>query len=170
MRDLIALNRLVGRWPTPPYATDIATEIGEEDVYQAPPLRSVDIDDLGFFCTITAGATTCTSDDIFVRKVLVNDIRNVFVNDARHFEPSKGHQLLDFGGRIELIEDTTSDAADTWRSYIYVIEDAPLRGVVAVSHPREVIFTKDVEFRLRDLPSWKPRAYIDRRTLEAFDE
>ena len=45
-----------------------------------------------------------------------------------------------------------------------------LRGTVPIQHERGVIFTEDVELRIAELPNWKPRIVISRRTLEFGDE
>lgn len=44
------------------------------------------------------------------------------------------------------------------------------RGTRAVSYPRKVIFSQELELHVRALPRWRPFIAIDRRTREASDE
>ena len=40
------------------------------------------------------------------------------------------------------------------------------RGVFCLKYHRKVLFTKLVTLKTADLPRWKPKIVIDRRTLE----
>jgi len=48
--------------------------------------------------------------------------------------------------------------------------DDAQRGTFCVHHERKVIFSQNVEFHLQQLPRWKPRIAIDRRTTEIDDD
>lgn len=43
-------------------------------------------------------------------------------------------------------------------------------GTFRVHHEREVIFSREVEFHLQQLPRWKPRIALDRRTIDTDDD
>jgi hypothetical protein len=44
------------------------------------------------------------------------------------------------------------------------------RGVFCLTYTKKVLFSKEVTIRTDDLPRWKPKVIIDRRTLERDDE
>ncbi|KPJ58594.1 MAG: hypothetical protein AMJ42_02990 [Deltaproteobacteria bacterium DG_8] len=44
------------------------------------------------------------------------------------------------------------------------------RGVYSPPYKRQVLFSQEVTIRTADLPRWKPKVIIDRRTLDRSDE
>lgn len=50
-------------------------------------------------------------------------------------------------------------------------EEEPIwRGIFPLSHSTKVLFSKDLEVKVDELPAWKPRVVIDRYRLEDDDE
>ncbi len=49
-------------------------------------------------------------------------------------------------------------------------DERPWRGVFAPEHEREVIFTQELQLRLRELPEWEPYLALDPRWLEDDQE
>lgn len=77
----------------------------------------------------------------------------------------------------EAIEENffSAEEINLWPSSVArVTEEAeleyPWQGLFCISHAKDIIFSKAVNFETSKLPPWKPHIIIDRDTLERSDE
>lgn len=65
-----------------------------------------------------------------------------------------------------LTKDDSLILTNTTPNFTFSDEEPFWRNIVILSHQPEVIFSKDIEVKVDELPAWKPRVVIDTYRLE----